>query len=171
MGKITFIVGGARSGKSSHALKLAAGYTKVAYIATAEAKDQEMLRRIKAHKRSRPSNWKTFEESLDLEKIVKRKDFNFECVIIDCLTLLISNLMLAGITHRAIQKKMSSLADSLHKIPARVILVSNEVGLGIVPANTLARTFRDTAGMINQLFARKSADVIFMICGLPIKAK
>ncbi|MFA5118181.1 MAG: bifunctional adenosylcobinamide kinase/adenosylcobinamide-phosphate guanylyltransferase [Candidatus Omnitrophota bacterium] len=171
MGKITFIVGGARSGKSSHALELAAGYTKVAYIATAEAKDKEMQQRIKRHKRSRPAHWKTFEESLDLEKTVKSKDFNFECVIIDCLTLLVSNLMLAGAAPKVIQKTMSSLADTLQKLPARVVIVSNEVGLGIVPANALARTFRDTAGSVNQLFAKKSANVIFMVSGLPIKVK
>jgi adenosylcobinamide kinase/adenosylcobinamide-phosphate guanylyltransferase len=171
MGKITFIVGGARSGKSRHALELAAGYTKVAYIATAEAKDKEMKQRIKAHKRSRPSHWKTFEECLDLEKTVKSKDFNFECVIIDCLTLLVSNLMLAGAAPNVIQKKMSSLAGTLQKLPARVVVVSNEVGLGIVAANALARTFRDTAGLVNQVFAKKSENVIFMICGLPIKVK
>ncbi|MFA6217097.1 MAG: bifunctional adenosylcobinamide kinase/adenosylcobinamide-phosphate guanylyltransferase [Candidatus Omnitrophota bacterium] len=171
MGKITFILGGARSGKSSHALKLAKRFTRVAYIATAQAKDQEMKQRIKLHKQSRPSAWKTFEECLDPEKIIKAKDFNFECVIIDCLTLLVSNLMLTGIKNNTIQKKMSSLAAALKKLNSQAILVSNEVGLGIVPANKLARAFRDTAGLINQLIAQESDTVIFMVSAQPLKVK
>jgi adenosylcobinamide kinase/adenosylcobinamide-phosphate guanylyltransferase len=143
----------------------------VAYLATAGALDKEMRERIRLHKQSRPNHWKTFEEGQDLEKIVKSKGFEFSCVIINCLTLLISNLMLAGYSGGTIKTKMSSLASLLKKIRGIVIIVSNEVGLGIVPVNKLARAFRDTAGMINQLIAEKSNTVIFMVSGQPLKVK
>ena len=171
MKKITFILGGARSGKSTYALELARKYKKVAFIATCEALDKEMAKRIRLHKESRPKYWDTFEEPKEIETTLKKLVNKYDCIVIDCLTLLVSNLFLCGLNKDAIEEKISKLISALKKINCRVILVSNEVGMGIVPDNKLARDFRDVAGWINQIVARESDDVIFMVSGIPWRIK
>ena len=169
MGKITFILGGARSVKSTYALKLAAKRNKVAFIATCQARDKEMSERIKLHKRSRPLHWETFEEPCAPSVLLNKIGDGFEIILIDCLTLLISNLMLKGMKEDKIKQEIDSLIDVLKKIKAESIIVSNEVGLGIVPNNKLARDFRDIAGKINQVVAEESSRVFFMVSGMPIQ--
>lgn len=172
MGKITFILGGARSGKSRYALKLAKDTAqRVAFIATCQPKDSEMKKRALLHRKARPAHWKTFEEPFEPTLSLKRIGSKFDVVIIDCLTLMISNLMLKGLKESAIENKINKMLHALKKIKAQSILVSNEVGLGIVPGNALARTFRDTAGRINQVVAGKSDEVFFMVSGLPWRIK
>lgn len=171
MAKITFILGGARSGKSSYALKLAGRSNQVAFIATCEGLDKEMKARIRLHKKSRPDHWKTFEEPKDIISALKNIGSSFQCAIIDCLTLLVSNLILAGHSKDSITDKITSMLTYLEKREIKVIIVSNEVGLGIVPQNKLSRDFRDIAGKINQIVAAKADKVIFMVSGIPVKIK
>jgi len=172
MGKITFILGGARSGKSTYALNLAQERGKrVAFIATCEPGDAEMKKRIALHKKERPSGWKTFEEQKNISFVLKRIGPEFDLIIIDCLTLLISNLMLAGLKSDLIQNKIKDLLSEVTKIKSNCIIVSNEVGLGIVPENKLARDFRDIAGKTNQLVAKKSNQVFFIVSGIPWRIK
>jgi adenosylcobinamide kinase/adenosylcobinamide-phosphate guanylyltransferase len=172
MAKIIFIVGGARSGKSTYALSVAkASGKKIAFIATCQPKDCEMKKRITLHKNSRPCHWKTFEEPRDPVLLLKKIGLKFDVVVIDCLTLMISNLMLKGLKEAAIESKINKLLDVLNKIKAQSVIVSNEVGLGIVPQNKLARDFRDIAGRINQIVAAKSDSVIFLVSGIPWRIK
>ena len=169
--KITLILGGARSRKSTYALKLAKRYKKVAFIATCQGLDKEMRERIRLHKEARPKDWETFEEPKDLAKLSAKINSGFDCILIDCLTLLVSNLILSGNKKKLIFKKIEELLLVLNKGKARIILVSNEVGLGLVPAKKLGREFRDIAGKVNQLVAEKSGEVFFMVSGLALKIK
>ena len=171
MNKITLILGGARSGKSSYALSLAKRYKKVAFIATCQGKDKEMRQRIKLHKESRPQHWETFEEPRELTKLLGKMDNSFDCIIIDCLTLLVSNLILAAQSQKQIIDKIQGLLLILNEKKARIILVSNEVGLGLVPINKLGREFRDIAGRVNQLVAKNANEVFFTVSGIPLKIK
>lgn len=171
MGKITFILGGARSGKSSQALKLAKEYKRIAFIATCEAKDVEMTERIAAHKSSRPRHWKTYEEPLNIEPVIRKIGSQFDAIIIDCLTLLVSNLMHEGYKQKDIEKYITKACASLKKIKANSIIVSNEVGLGIVPENKLGRDFRDIAGKANQIIAKNANKVFFMVSGIEWRIK
>jgi len=172
MGKLILILGGARSGKSSFALKLAnQAKGKVAFIATCEPKDREMKKRIGLHKKSRPNSWKTFEAPLNPEEILNKIGVNFEIIILDCLTLLVCNYMMQNFSPAVIEKKIKKLLDAIAKAKGNFIVVSNEVGLGIVPENKLGRDFRDIAGRANQLFAKKSDEVYFMVSGIPWRVK
>ncbi|MFH1199234.1 MAG: bifunctional adenosylcobinamide kinase/adenosylcobinamide-phosphate guanylyltransferase [Candidatus Omnitrophota bacterium] len=171
MGKITFILGGARSGKSAYALKLAKKYKRIAFIATAQAKDHEMKKRIAIHKNSRPASWKTYEEPANVEPVIRKIGSQFEVIIIDCLTLLVSNLMLQNLKQKDIEKYIIKTCNRLKKIKANSIIVSNEVGLGIVPENKLARDFRDIAGRINQITAKSADEVFFMVSGIEWRIK
>lgn len=171
MNKITLILGGARSGKSSYALYLARKHKKVAFIATCLGLDKEMLERISLHKETRPKHWETFEEPKELVKLLGRINNSFDCILIDCLTLLVSNLMLSGNSQKQILKKIEELLIILNKEREKVILVSNEVGLGLVPAHKMGRDFRDIAGKVNQLVAQQAGQVFFMAAGLALKIK
>jgi len=172
MGKIIFILGGARSGKSQFAIKLAKEKSKrVAFIATCEPLDLEMKKRIMLHKKARPSRWQTFEEPCDIVSLLKKIGDKFELILIDCLTLLLSNLILKNFKERAVEMEVKQILSMLKKNKAKSIIISNEVGLGIVPENKLARNFRDIAGRMNQLVAAKSNEVFFMAAGIALKTK
>jgi adenosylcobinamide kinase/adenosylcobinamide-phosphate guanylyltransferase len=171
MNKITLIIGGARSGKSSYALRLAKKYKKVAFIATCLGLDKEMRERIKLHKESRPKYWETFEEPKELAGLISKFNNGFDCILIDCLTLLVSNLILSGNSQQQILKKIEELLFILNKKKSRVILVSNEVGLGLVPVNKLGRDFRDVAGRVNQIVAKNADEVFLVVAGIPLKIK
>ena len=171
MGKLTLILGGARSGKSAYALILAGKKKKVAFVATCQGLDKEMRERILKHQKARPKHWKTFEEPRDLVALIARLGNGFDCIIIDCLTLLVSNLILAKHKEKAILEKCATLLSRLSKKKAKIILVSNEVGLGIVPVTKLGRNFRDIAGKINQLAGKEAKEVYFLAAGIPLKIK
>lgn len=172
MNNITFILGGARSGKSSYAIGLVNSLDKkVAFIATCRPLDKEMKLRIELHKKKRPGHWKTFEEPKDLQGLLNRLGTEFDIVIIDCLTLFISNLLSEGLTDGEMEGAMDGILKILEEAEYKSVIISNEVGLGIVPANRLARRFRDLAGKINQNVARNAGEVIFMISGIPVKIK
>ena len=173
MSKIVFITGGARSGKSSFALKLAKAEkgARVAFVATCQALDDEMSDRIRRHKRSRPVSWKTFEAPLDLAPVLKKAIFRHPVIIVDCLTLMVSNLMMREEKEKRITARFRKALQVLKKSDSLVIIVSNEVGLGIVPENGLAREFRDIAGRINQIAAQEAEAVYFTVSGIPWRIK
>lgn len=171
MSKIIFISGGARSGKSRHALHLAKAYRRVLFIATAQGLDGEMRRRIELHKKNRPRHWSTIEEHRDVAGILGKIAGQFDCLIIDCLTLLVSNLIIADYSKMRIKNEINKIIRALRKIKGTVIIVSNEVGLGIVPDNELGREFRDIAGSINQIFAKAADWVFFIVSGIPWRIK
>ncbi|MFH1190524.1 MAG: bifunctional adenosylcobinamide kinase/adenosylcobinamide-phosphate guanylyltransferase [Candidatus Omnitrophota bacterium] len=172
MGKITFILGGARSGKSGYAAKLAnKPGKKVAFIATCQGLDEEMRARIALHKKSRPASWETFEEPLDVRAALGKVGPGFDIILIDCLTLLVSNLLLRGIDGLIIEKTVAEMIKSLRFRREDSIIVSNEVGLGIVPENRLARDFRDIGGRVNQVAAREADEVYFLVSGIAMKIK
>ena len=172
MGKLTLILGGARSGKSEHAETLALNSnSKVAYIATCMWKDGEMEERIKNHQKRRPSSWKTVEEPKNIASIVPAIDKNFDTVIIDCLTIYTSNLIFEKLSRDEILQNITSMTDALKSASFNTIIVSNEVGMGIVPEQELGRKFRDIAGNVNKLVASVADEVLFIIAGIPMKLK
>jgi len=172
MAKIIFILGGARSGKSSYAIELAKKLRKrTAFIATCVSPDNEMKKRIKVHKKSRPKHWKLIEEGRDIGFCLANLKNEYETILIDCLGLWISNLLAENLTDKEIEKKINSLAQFISRFKANIILVSNEVGSGIVPDNLLARRFRDLLGLANQIMAKIAGEVIFMQSGIPLTIK
>jgi adenosylcobinamide kinase/adenosylcobinamide-phosphate guanylyltransferase len=161
------VLGGARSGKSRFAEGLAAGHAGAkVYIATAEPGDEEMAARIAHHRSRRGPEWSTVEAPVALVEALERAAGHF--VLIDCLTLWISNLLLG---ERAIAPRIERLAEAVRSHSGAVVVVSNEVGLGIVPDNALAREFRDQAGLANQRLAQACDVVVFMAAGLPLTLK
>ena len=161
---LTFVTGGARSGKSAHALRLAlAADAPVAMIATAEARDAEMRERIAAHRRERPASWRTVEEPLDLAGALRGLATG-EYAVIDCLSLWVSNLL-----ERESAVAIESLASEAAALAAAhdggCVAVSSEVGMGIVPDNALARSYRDVLGRVNAIWAEAADDALLAISG------
>ena len=172
-GGLTLVLGGARSGKSRHAESLvrAAGPGPWAYIATAEAYDDEMRARIAQHRADRdatgPGGWRTVEAPLDLAGAIQALPLD-RPLLVDCLTLWLTNLMLGEHDRAA---AVAALESALAARRGLSVLVANEVGLGIVPENALARAFRDEAGRLNQRLASRADRVLFIVAGLPIVVK
>ncbi|SFG24925.1 adenosylcobinamide kinase /adenosylcobinamide-phosphate guanylyltransferase [Novosphingobium sp. CF614] len=164
-----FVIGGARSGKSRHAQdRMEALPGKLAFVATAQAFDAEMADRIARHRADRGARWKTFEAPIELPAMIDRAARGADAVLVDCLTLWLSNLMLAGCDVAAATR---ALIEALGRCPVPLVLVANEVGMGIVPENALARRFRDEAGRLNQRIAAIAAEVVFVAAGLPLALK
>lgn len=167
-GHLTFLLGGARSGKSSHAEQLATSFPSPwAYIATAQAYDEEMTDRIATHRSRRGEGWETIDAPLDLAEAIARVP-DGRPLLVDCLTLWLSNHMLA---EHDVEHECELLEAQLSKPRGPWFVVSNEVGLGIVPDNALARRFRDAAGRLNQQIAARADRVLFMVAGLPMQVK
>ncbi|MBI5101059.1 MAG: bifunctional adenosylcobinamide kinase/adenosylcobinamide-phosphate guanylyltransferase [Nitrospirae bacterium] len=169
-GTITFVIGGARSGKSSFALDRASEYEgQKVFIATAQAFDSEMTKRIQKHRQERGGDWETVEAPLAITGVLKDKSGKCGVIVIDCLTLWLSNLLLAGMD---VEMETGSFISSLSTVNCpRVFIVSNEVGMGIVPENELARRFRDIAGRLNQKTAALADEVYMVTAGIPVKIK
>ena len=175
------ILGGARSGKSREAERRAAdSCLAVTVIATAEALDDEMLARIRRHQADRPAAWRTVEAPVALADTLRRETAPGRCVIVDCLTLWLSNLLAEAHTLPAgttaddlplFRRERDALLAALPTLPGRVILVANEVGLGLVPETPLGRLFRDEAGRLNQAVAALCPRVVFVAAGLPLVLK
>jgi adenosylcobinamide kinase/adenosylcobinamide-phosphate guanylyltransferase len=170
------ITGGARAGKSSYAQKLASDIGgRVLFVATAEAKDEDMRLRIEKHKKSRPLNWDTLESPSEVGKAIDEKAGEYSVVVIDCVTMLVSNIMLAAADEASAEaevlKEINSIINVMQSKSSAFILVSNEVGLGIVPDNEMSRTYRDLLGRANQLLARYADEVYLMVSGIPVKIK
>ncbi len=165
--KLTFVLGGARSGKSRYAEGLIAALPPPwAYVATAEARDQEMAQRIAAHRSRRGRSWQTIEASRDVAGALKAH--KAIPILIDCLTLWLSNLMLA---EADIDAETAGLQEALAAAAAPVVLVANEVGYGIVPDYPLGRRFRDLQGVLNQRIAACADRVVLVVAGLPLAVK
>ena len=164
---VTLVLGGARSGKSRYAENLvAASPPPWTYIATAEAGDDEMAARIKAHQARRGASWRTIEAPLDLATALAANGGT--ATMVDCLTLWLSNLLLASAD---MKQEMERLEMSLAETTAPVVLVANEVGSGIVPEHALGRKFRDLQGVLNQRMAACADRVVLMVAGLPLAVK
>jgi len=167
----TFLVGGARSGKSTLAVRLASVFDgPVVVVATAEARDDEMLDRIRAHRSARPAEWVTTEAPLHPLAAVEGVDEK-ACLILDCLTLWVSNALEAGGSADEIDDEARTLGSILAERDAPSVVVSNEVGLGIVPANELARRYRDVLGRVNSSFAARASTSFLVVAGrgLPLQ--
>lgn len=178
-GQCILILGGARSGKSDLAQRLAAGMRgEVLFVATAAAGDEEMGRRIEKHRSLRPPSWRTLEAETGLARLLRKEMGRAEVVIIDCITLLVSNLV--GEEGEAIDgqelearvtAEIGALAEFMASSPACFIIVSNEVGLGLVPPYPLGRAYRDALGQANQMLAGHADEVYMMVAGIPLKLK
>lgn len=164
----TLVLGGARSGKSAYAERLVEGSGAPLYVATATAGDAEMAERIAHHRARRGPAWTTVEEPLDLAGVLRREAAPERAILVDCLTLWLSNLMQAG---RPVERESDALCAALPALPGRVVLVSNEVGMGLVPDTPLGRRFRDAQGRLNQAVAAAVPAVIFVAAGLPLRLK
>lgn len=170
-GQSALVTGGARSGKSRFAERLAGCFQEVVYLATAEALDQEMLRRIETHQRYRPTHWTTVEEPLSIVPRLTEAASACDLVLLDCITLWISNLLGQERSDRQIEAEIEELAQWVERQPARLVLVTNEVGAGIVPANALSRRFRDLTGLANQRLAAACDHVYWLVAGIPNRIK
>ncbi len=166
MARVSLILGGARSGKSARALALAVA--PHVFIATAEALDEEMRERIRLHRAGRGESWALVEEPLELAEAVRANAAEETTLVVDCLTLWLSNLMHH---ERDIAVASNGLVAALAAAPGRVVLVSNEVGMGLVPVNALGRDFRDAQGRLNQRIAGAADHVEFVAAGLPLVLK
>jgi len=175
---LTLITGGARSGKSTHALNLANEADNVLFVATAQAFDDDMRHRIANHKLERPSHWGTLEAPQQVGQALTANDYPATTIIIDCLTMLTSNIILAlgddidtPTAEQAIKHEIDQLLTAYQRKRHNMIIVTNEVGLGIVPAYKLGRIYRDALGRANQQVAAVADQVIFMVSGIPMNVK
>ena len=171
MKHIVFITGGGRSGKSRYALQLASQYDKKAFIATAEPIDEEMQERIARHRRERGESFITIEEPLDLAGAVGSLPPEIDVAVIDCLTVWLGNLMHRREVENQEFPELSAFIDALKDPPCDLIIIANEVGMGIIPHNEMARRFRDLAGGLNQKVAGLASRVVLMVSGIPLAVK
>ena len=173
MNQSTLVIGGCRSGKSTIALDLVENLNtgQKVFVATCQPLDHEMEDRVARHQAERGLDWKTVEEPLALVEAVKNNARPGCVILVDCLTLWISNLVLADNTQDRIVEIAKELAEAIREAPCPVILVSNEVGAGIVPENALSRLFRDAAGKVNQIMARACKNVLWVVAGIPVSIK
>ncbi len=179
MGRLTFILGGARSGKSNFAERLAAAQGgQVCYIATAQALDDEMQTRIAAHRQKRPASWQTLELSSNLGDALLSHPPSADFILLDCVTLLVSNLVLqaaSDLDHpdeaaaaKLVEAEIAKLLEAIQAIPAHWVIVSNEVGQGLVPPYPVGRIYRDLLGWANQRLAKEAEEVYWMVAGIPV---
>jgi adenosylcobinamide kinase / adenosylcobinamide-phosphate guanylyltransferase len=185
MGKVIFVTGGARSGKSSFAEKMLDGIDDVLYIATAVPCDDEMVERIRLHKLQRNFRWHTFEAYRGLGERISESGASFQAVLLDCVTIMVTNLMFENtntdwdrigaaeisVLEKNINQEIDGLLQSAGEFHGKVIIVSNEIGMGIVPASPLSRHFRDIAGRVNQRIAAYADEAYLLVSGIPLKIK
>ena len=180
MGRLLLILGGARSGKSAYAQRLAQelGGDHVLFVATAEAWDEDMAQRIARHQQDRPASWQTLETPGNVGQAIALHLHDTPVVVVDCLTLLVSNTLLRlsaspdpAASEAAVQEEVTVLLQTCQASAATCIVVSNEVGLGLVPDNPLGRRYRDLLGKANQALAAQAEVVYFMVAGLPVNVK
>ena len=174
--KCILILGGARGGKSQFAQDLAGKLgDKVLFVATGQAYDEEMHVRIENHKNSRPTSWRTLEALMGVSERIKENIGDAEVVLVDCITMLVSNVLADNGAcenkEKDIISEIEDLLECVDSVDAVFIIVSNEVGLGIVPENKLARYYRDYLGRANQLLAQKADEVYLLVAGLPVELK
>ena len=180
MGRLILVLGGVRSGKSDYAEELAHSLAQdqVLFVATAEAGDAEMARRIAAHQQSRPASWHTLEAPRNIGEAIQNQIGDATMVLVDCITLLVSNVMFAvgddpdtAQAERAVQEEIQALLRTCQSSSMTCIAVSNEVGLGVVPEHRLGRLYRDLLGKANQSLAAQADEVYLMVAGLAVELK
>jgi len=181
--KNILITGGARSGKSHFAQELAAGSGKpVLFVATAEAGDEEMRQRIEEHQRTRPTAWSTLEVTTHIGDEILKKVGGAKVVIVDCVTLLVNNIFNqntdqtgehfdASLIEKEVTREIGELIECIDRLDASFIMVTNEVGMGLVPANKTSRLYRDLLGRANRLLAERADEVYLVVAGLPVLIK
>ena len=171
--EIVFVIGGCRSGKSTYALRTAERIPaeKKIFIATCVPQDDEMKQRVAKHQMARNQNWITVEEPLHLPEVILQNSSKADVILVDCLTLWLSNLLMETNNEAKLEGKISQLVDALKNATCPVILISNEVGTGIVPENKLARQYRDVTGQANQAVAQCANKVVWMVAGIPVTVK
>jgi len=168
---LELIIGGARSGKSRFAERLAADSgLAVTYIATSQPLDGEMTERIAHHRERRPAHWTLVEEPLQLARVLREQAAANRCLLVDCLTLWLTNLLMLDDAMRLAEER-DALLECLDGLPGRILLVSNETGLGVVPLGELTRRYVDEAGWLHQAVAERAQRVTFMVAGLPMTLK
>lgn len=180
---ITLVTGGARSGKSRHAESLVSASPRVLYIATSQIFDEEMAARIQHHRQSRPAHWRTEERWQQLDDIITAGNDPQEAILLECITTLVTNQLFAAggdsypddwdyqALEASVQQQIEALIAACQRCPSPVVLVTNEVGMGIVPENRLARHFRDIAGRVNQRLAQAADNVWLVVSGIGVKIK
>ncbi len=167
---VVLLGGGARSGKSRFALEYAARFQRRAFVATAQALDAEMAERIRRHQAERGPEWTTLEEPLDIAGVIEREEHRFDVMLVDCLTLWLSNVM--GEPQRDPLRELHRLKECLTvRRETGIVLITNEVGCGIVPDSALARRYRDLAGEMNQMIAAVASEVYWIVFGVPLTVK
>ena len=169
--KLILVLGGAASGKSQVALDLAGQVGPRAFVATGQALDREMKARIERHQATRSSDWETAEVPTDIAKWFSSNSHNYQTIVLDCLTLWLSNLKGRRLRDLAVSEATAGLLHAIRATRARVVIVSNELGLGLVPATKAVRAFRDLAGRVNQQVAAEADEVYLTISGLPLRLK
>ena len=172
--QLVLILGGVRSGKSRYAQQMASDTgNRVLFLATAEAGDDEMKRRIAKHKSSRPESWRTIEEQMDIAGVLRKNAARADAVIIDCITVWLSNLLMHNekLSEKEMTAEIDRLIDAYEQGEATYIIVSGEVGMGIVPEHPLGRIFRDYLGLANQRLAGKADSVVLMVAGIAMDLK
>jgi adenosylcobinamide kinase/adenosylcobinamide-phosphate guanylyltransferase len=177
--KNILIIGGARSGKSRFALELALKLGEpVLFVATAEAGDEEMRQRIEEHQRARPLAWRTLEVATHVGSQISQKIGEAQVVIVDCITLLVNNILSqyspqtsASVVEQEVTGEINELVECINHTKASFIIVTNEVGTGLVPANRMSRLYRDLLGKANQLLAQQADEVYLTLAGLPVQIK
>lgn len=178
--KCILIIGGARSGKSRFALELAAGSDKpVLFVATATAGDDEMKQRIERHQKERPADWSTLEVTTDVSNHIRKEIGRSRTVVLDCVTLLLNNIFNdcsyqtgpqnEAVIEEKVAREVNSLIECIRDTDASFIIVTNEIGLGLVPADRVSRLYRDLLGKVNQTLARCADEVYLMVAGLPVR--
>jgi len=172
MARIILVTGGARSGKSRFAERLACSFgTPLGYLATGESRDAEMDERIIRHRERRGPEWTTIEEPLRLTDTLVAYDGRFKAVLVDCITLWLTNLLLGYNDPKQVLTEVREFADSVPNLATPLVIVTNEVGMGIVPENHLGRLYRDLAGEANELLAAVADEVHVVFSGIPLKLK
>lgn len=166
---VTLVLGGVRSGKSRYAQQLAEQSSRVVFVATAKRSDDEMRAKIDRHRADRPKEWLTVEEPLELAKAVAAHELDCDVIVVDCLTLFAANLLETD--GEEVEARVEALCVALQSVPCSVVLVSNEVGSGVVPAYPIGVRYRDLLGEMNQKIARIADDVVLMVAGLPLALK
>ena len=169
--KFILVLGGASSGKSDFALNICGAAKPRAFLATGEPLDSEMAQRIRTHRRSRGNRWKTVEVPVNMADWLRREGPRYPVVVVDCLTLWLSNLQREGFRSRQILSRINEIPRAVRHVPGMVVAVSNELGFGLVPADSPSRRFRELSGHMNQRIAEAADEVYFVISGIPLRLK
>ena len=169
---VTLVLGGVRSGKSRWAQEFASRFERVAYVATAQACDDEMRQKIRRHQDDRPKHWQTFEEPLELAQVIESHAAKFDILLVDCLTVFVANLLEADESDpKSLETRVEGLIMTLGTTTVPIVLVSNEVGSGVVPPYPAGRKYRDALGELNQRIAAIADNVVLLVAGLPLALK